>query len=62
MNPEGKRVHRLKDEEIIDIYFKGKELKCSPEFILIILNELKKRNLYKRTEHRRSKEGIINFS
>ena len=38
-------MERLSDVELIDTYQKARELKCSPDFILLLLDELRKRNI-----------------
>ncbi len=38
-------MERLSDIELIDTYRKARELNCSPDFILLLLNELRKRKI-----------------
>lgn len=38
-------MERLSDLELIETYQKAKELKCSPDFILLLLTEMKKRDI-----------------
>jgi|GEM_PF-1027788 len=38
-------MERLSDTELIETYRKAKELKCSPDFILLLLTEMKKRDI-----------------
>lgn len=38
-------MEKLSDLELIDAYLKAKELNCSPEFIQLLLQEIKKRNI-----------------
>jgi hypothetical protein len=41
----GKEMERLSDLELLETYNKAKELKCSPDFILLLLRELHKRRI-----------------
>jgi hypothetical protein len=50
-------MERLSDNELIDTYRKAKELKCSPDFILLLLIELKKRDI----EASKPKELFVNM-
>lgn len=40
-------MRRLSDELLIESYFKARELKLSPDFIILIENEIHRRSLSK---------------
>jgi hypothetical protein len=38
-------MERLSDVELLETYDRAKELKCSPDFIILLFNEIQKRNI-----------------
>jgi hypothetical protein len=42
-------MESLTDGELLDTYQRAKNINCSPEFILLLFGELKKRNLEEAT-------------